>query len=136
MEFLKNVEKAIETLKNTLHQMPGLTFPLETLQRGIENERVEISQATSPSSQHRITCQGDPAKWCLPYGRRLEELGVRILHTDGEAGASGEAATPTGGTAIVAKFPKVRHAEFSAAWREASRRWWGCAVWGFGLKRP
>jgi len=113
--------------------MPGLTFPLETLQRGIENEKVEISQDTSPSSQHRITCQGDPAKWCLPYGRRLEEPGVRILHTDGEAGASGEAARPTGGTAIVAKFPKVRHAEFRAAWRGCLGVGGGCAVWGLGL---
>jgi HEPN domain-containing protein len=46
IEFSKNIEKTTETLKNMLHQMSGTTLTqyLETLQRVVENERVEISQ--------------------------------------------------------------------------------------------
>jgi HEPN domain-containing protein len=45
IEFLKNVENAFENLKNMLHRRLGTTLtPLEILQRGIENERVEFSQ--------------------------------------------------------------------------------------------
>jgi HEPN domain-containing protein len=52
IEFSEKLEKAIEVLKDILRQMPGITLaPLETLQRGIENTKIELSDLSGKAEE-------------------------------------------------------------------------------------
>jgi HEPN domain-containing protein len=52
IEFLENLEKAIEVPKDMLRQMPGITLtPLEILQRGIKNTKIELSDLSGKAEE-------------------------------------------------------------------------------------
>jgi len=52
IEFLENLERAIEFPKDMLRQMPGITLaPLEILQRGIENTKIELSDLSGKAEE-------------------------------------------------------------------------------------
>jgi HEPN domain-containing protein len=52
IEFLENLERAIEVPKDMLRQMPGITLtPLEILQRGIKNTKIELGDLSGKAEE-------------------------------------------------------------------------------------